>query len=708
MKLDEMRPRRRITTEAIEQARLNALRALEVLDSSPELEFTDLVVEAARSVGGGVGIISLVDADRIWIKAHSGLKVSTMPRAGAFCDVTIRSDGPLVVCDSAVDPRFASPQEEAERPAIRAYLGQPLVLSCGARIGALSVIDQAPRQWTEDDVAAIGRFARVAARLLEARRDEREYRRALETVAELNLQNDQAETAFAAMGEGVILQDRDSIILHYNASAARLLGLSEDALLGRSSMDPRWSLVDEDSAPLGVDQQPSMVCLRTGEPVLGFVLGVNLPEGGRRWLSINSLPVFREGEETPFRTVTTFADITETRRQARALQAALEEARRANQAKSDFLANVSHELRTPLNGIISMAGAIARTPLDARQREMIDLIVSSGTSLEQIVSDLLDISKIEAGEVQVEAAPFHLGEVVRAVTGLFGSRAADKGLEYSVDVPAAAERMLLGDSLKIRQIVSNLVSNAVKFTTRGTVRIEVSVEESATAGVFDLAIAVRDSGVGIAPEHQAAVFDRFQQADLSTTRRFGGTGLGLAISRALAERMGGTITLASAPGYGSTFTLCLSLPGVEMETAGPKETVGGEGLAQLRILLAEDHPVNQRVVSLLLEPLGVELTIVENGALAVKAAEAGAFDLILMDMQMPEMDGLTAIKEIRRQEAARRLAPSRIVMMTANPSESLQQATRAAGADAYLAKPVTPDAFYACLESALEPAVAAP
>ncbi len=418
-----------------------------------------------------------------------------------------------------------------------------------------------------------------------------------------------------------------------------------------------------------------------------------------RWLSINSRPIFRAGETIPFRTVTTFVDITGARARAEALRAALETTEAASSAKSEFLANVSHELRTPLNGMLAMASALARTPLSTRQAEMVALLSSSGEALERLVSDLLDLTKIEAGEQQLDFTVFNLAELVQSVAGLFAPQAAAKGLDFAVTTPPEADRQVRGDDLKLKQVLGNLCSNAIKFTAGGEVALTLRLLPGEEDHEVVAEVAVRDTGIGLEPGSLELIFERFQQADASTTRRFGGSGLGLPISRALARLHGGDIHVDSRPGEGSVFTLTVRLEqAAALAAACPVEAPHPEPRG-LRILLVEDHPVNQRVAAILLEPLEAELVTVEDGARCLEVLEELTFDLVLMDMQMPGMDGLAAIRDIRRRETAAVGEPARIVLFTANPSAGLRAAATAAGADGFLAKPVTAASLYACLDA---------
>ncbi len=379
------------------------------------------------------------------------------------------------------------------------------------------------------------------------------------------------------------------------------------------------------------------------------------------------------------------------------LKFARQRAEDANRSKSEFLANMSHEIRTPLNGVVAMADALSRRPLHDAEHEMVEIIRSSGVTLERLLSDILDSAKIEAGQVTIERAPFALGHAVKDIAALYGPKLDGGPVSLVLDLDPALERMVVGDVVRVRQILANLVSNAIKFTKAGAVA--VSVVPTANDRVR---FTVTDTGVGFDAEQKARIFTRFQQADGSITRRFGGTGLGLAISRDLAELMGGEMDCESTPGQGSRFWFELPLPAAPVveEAEIQASDCAPEGLC---ILLADDHPANRKVIEVLLAPTGATLVSVENGQEALDACAEDRFDLILMDMQMPVMDGLTATAAIRAMETERGLPRTPLLMLTANAMPEHVEQGRAAGADGHLAKPVTTQTLFAAIGSALEP-----
>jgi signal transduction histidine kinase/CheY-like chemotaxis protein len=377
------------------------------------------------------------------------------------------------------------------------------------------------------------------------------------------------------------------------------------------------------------------------------------------------------------------------------------EAEAANRAKSEFLAAMSHEIRTPLNGVLGMAQAMSAAELAPDQRERVDVIRHSGEALLAVLNDILDISKVEAGKLEIEQVEFDLAEVLRGVSDTFSPLATQRGLRLSVEL-GGAEGVYRGDPTRVRQIVSNLVSNALKFTPTGAIRVIAVLEAHA------LRLQVADTGIGMTPEVAASIFGKFVQADASTTRRYGGTGLGLAICRELAVLMGGSIDVASAPGKGSVFTIRLPLKrvgearvAVASQPAAPRADAGVD---LIRVLAAEDNQINRLVLKTLLGQIGIEPDIVSDGALAVEAWRTGAYDVILMDIQMPEMDGVAATRTIRSEERATGRRRTPILGLTANAMSHQVADYRQAGMDGHVAKPIDIAQLFRALEAVIDDA----
>ncbi len=379
-------------------------------------------------------------------------------------------------------------------------------------------------------------------------------------------------------------------------------------------------------------------------------------------------------------------DVTAQKAAETALQEAHDAAVATTRLKSQFLANVSHEIRTPLNGIIGMTRLLLGTALDDRQRDYAETVSRSAESLLAIINDLLDFSKIEAGRLTVERIPFHLDELLQDVVALQAPRAQAKGLSLVLDKRTEIPEWLLGDPLRVRQILLNLVDNAVKFTERGEVRITVQPAQLPAGEGYRFTVA--DTGIGIPPEAQARIFEAFAQADGSTSRRYGGTGLGLAICRQLAELMQGRLGLDSRPDDGSAFHLELPLATTEPPAEQQETAADLPRFFNTRVLVAEDNPVNRKLTRLMLENLGVEVIQAENGRAAWEMVRQEPLDLVLMDCHMPELDGLQATRAIRAWEDDQGMARLPIVALTANAMPGFEEACRQAGMDGYLLKPL--------------------
>jgi len=620
------------------------------------------------------------------------------------------------------------------------------------------------------------------------------------------------------MLQGVVHQDAGGRIIAMNPAAERILGKNPEEFLGSSPVNEEQGCIREDGSHFPGMEHPSMVALRTGRQLHNVVMGVFNPRrNDNRWISIDAIPLYRPGEQTPSEVYTVFEDITEKKRQTeilitsesrfrlmfeqhsavmmlidpadgaivdanpaaaafygysqddlramnitridclppeelsllveqfhhktnnrfivphrladgtirtieaytttitlqdkpinfsifhditerkeyeRELEQVREAAVAANRAKSEFLANMSHEIRTPMNGITGMAQLLEFTGLTEKQSAYLDIIKTSSDNLLSLISDILDLSKIEAGKVELEQRNFSLrgaiGEVIKTQITLID----DKGLSMYADIPATVPDNLIGDQLRLKQILLNLVGNAIKFTARGGIRISVAVNEKKDDVVL-LTIGIADTGIGISPEAMEKIFEPFVQADTSDTRKYGGTGLGLAICTRLTALLGGSIWVESSEGRGSTFFVRLPfvVRDVVQEAAGERhDRVSRKRVplrwtgSTLRILLVDDQTTNLLVAAEILESVGHTVVKAGNGREALYQWEQGAFDLILMDVQMPIMNGIEATQAIRaRERESGRRQP--IIAVTARALREEQYHIRRQGFDGYVTKP---------------------
>ncbi len=530
--------------------------------------------------------------------------------------------------------------------------------------GVLSALVAFARRWDKDALE----------------RAEGEARRAEERLRE----------AIDALPEGIVFLDREGRYVLWNQRYAEIYHRSADLFEpGRKLEDTLRIGVARGDYPDAVGREEEWIeerLARLKNP--GVRHEQRISDG--RWLMIEERATSDGG------VIGLRVDITEMKEQALALRLALARAEAASRAKSEFLANLSHEIRTPLNGVLGLAEALERGAPPTDQQDIVRAISQSAGALNDLLCDLLTFSDLEAGRLELRPQPCRLAEVIQAAAGRFAPLAEAKGLEFLVEDGEGAEATAMADPERVGQVLAQLLGNAVKFTDRGRVAVR-----SRTAGrgeqrraVFE----VEDTGVGFDPEDAERLFRRFEQGDGSFTRKFGGTGLGLAICRQMAQLMGGDVRAEGSPGRGATFTVEIPWAPAQEAAHAPEEVSSAEGL---NVLVAEDNPTNRKVAELMLAAVGARTLCVENGQLAVEAVRGADYDIALMDLQMPVMDGLEAIRTIRDEEAALGRPRLPIVVVSANVAPEHLAASAAAGADAHVGKPIRAEELFSAISEAV-------
>ena len=503
------------------------------------------------------------------------------------------------------------------------------------------------------------------------------------------------EVLLEAMPVAIYLKDPQGRYQRFNKAFEDLFGIKRGDWIGKTVFD----LVAREAAQ-GMDDKDRELYAQQGIQTYEASFSNRLTGEPREGLYWKAALTDSSGTFTGL--VGTILDITEKNRIEQELRDAKRNAEAASQAKSDFLANMSHEIRTPMNGVIGMTDLVLELEQSPTQREYLRIVKSSAQSLMVILNDVLDFSKIEAGKLTIEAVRFALPQTIEESLKALRNRAKQKGLvlENSLQPDLPAE--VLGDPVRLRQVLTNLCDNAIKFTERGSIHVGVHCAPHAQG--YELHFTVRDTGIGIPEEKQAHVFEAFSQADTSTTRRFGGTGLGLTICARLVELMGGKMWLDSGEGLGSCFHFTMQVNRAQalVERVVPAQPATAPAARSLQVLLVEDHPINQMLATTLLKKWGHTVVLAQNGQEAVDLFATQAWDIVLMDMQMPIMGGLDATRLIRAAEPAALHTP--IVAMTANAMESDRQACLQAGMDDHLAKPFSATGLQGMLERYARPA----
>lgn len=627
------------------------------------------------------------------------------PDAGP-CGIAAFGNRLVVVEDIQSDPLWTNVKPLAEEIGVRACWSQPIRGMAGRVLGVIAIYHRDARSPTGLQLHSVQNLSILASSIIDrhaAQRATAEIKRQLSETSsrlidvEQRSENDRRSVARREKFYSTIMDMMPVLLVVKEAETGKFVlinkaaetatGLSSDEAVGKTVHE----LFPPEEAKRSWDEDQEVILTRQMKVEQAAL--VTTMDAGEQYWTTRKVATFEE--DKPAYIVTVSEDVTDQHKMNIALQAALSAAEASGRAKSAFLANMSHELRTPLNGIVAASDILKRKCNRQDQIELLDIIRSSGETLTALLSDLLDTAKIDAGELNITNDSFDLQELVSFNIEKCRLQSESSNVAYEYFIEDGLCKYYTGDLLRLRQVLGNLLSNSAKFTSAG--KIVLSVKQM-PGGL--IRFSVSDTGIGFAPETKDRLFDRFQQADETITRKFGGTGLGLSICRNLVELMGGVLDCESQPGIGSTFWFELPLePATAPRSTNENAAVIEPSERLLRVLVADDHPTNRKVAELMLAGVA-EVVSVVDGQEAVDAAFASSFDIILMDMQMPVMDGLKAVQMIRGPSSPCQDIP--IVMMTANAMREHVEASRAAGADVHLAKPITAETLFAAMNEAME------
>jgi signal transduction histidine kinase len=636
---------------------------------------------AMRMAEASGAYVSMSGRRRAWIAGVGKARPTEDSRAAALAELAMQTSDVLWIDDMA-EPRWSEAFPRAAGDAdFQFFAAAPIILPKGNRVGVLAILDDLPRAYDADMAERLADHAAFVA-------DECQRGRAVRALA-----RSRQRLTLATEIANINVWEMDY----------RNRELSSDGVRPVSGAETTYEQLNADiwKGVHPVDRERAQAMwdqhVEDGTPYR-LVHRMMQRNGPHYWVD-SAIEAIKDEQGRIVRTVGVMRNIDAEKRSEMALAKARDDAEAANRAKSLFLATMSHEIRTPLNGVLGMAQAMAMDDLTPVQRERLGVVHASGEALLAILNDVLDLAKIEAGKLEIEDIEFDLEEIARGAHQAFTAQANAKGLTFGLDIDGA-QGLYRGDPTRLRQILYNLVSNALKFTDRGEIQVTARWQDER------LVVSVADTGVGIPEDRLQALFGRFDQADASTTRRFGGTGLGLAICRELAEMMSGSIDVESTLGFGSTFKVSLPLKrvgdGRSAALPAPPAPEDEAYRLELKVLAAEDNTVNQLVLKTLLNQIGVDPVVVSNGLEAVRAWEDGEWDVILMDVQMPKMDGPTAARAIREQEAATGQARTPIIALTANVMSHQLAEYMAAGMDGHVAKPIEAGRLFEALATILD------
>jgi len=625
-----------------EAQRLEALRALGLLDTAPEERFDRITRLAARVLNVPMACVVLVDDRRDFLKSRHGLDLPEIPREGSFTHYTILENKQMVIPDAKADERFAETIYVVGKPYIRFYVGDPIAAVDGSLVGALCVMDHKPRIPSAEDLAVLHDLALLAQIELNHGELTSAYKVQQQTEEKLRASEARFRDVVDIPGKFVWEMTLEGKLQFLSERVTELLGYSVEEMKQRGFFE---HLDPEDAS---VATAKFYYAAQKSQRFSDLEFRMRTKDGSDVWLSTRGVPMFEPDGTTLVGYRGICEDITERRQIQHEVMAAKESAESANRAKSEFLANMSHEIRTPMNAIVGMTGLLLGTNLNSEQRDYAQTIRSSADTLLTIISEILDFSKIESGKLELEDHPFDLPVVVEEAVDCVAIQCGEKGIDLFWTIAPDMPMGFSGDVTRVRQILVNLLANAVRFTSKGDVSIAVSRAHD-EAGHDYVLFSVRDTGIGIPADKIDKLFQSFSQVDASTTRKYGGTGLGLAISRKLSELMGGNIWVESEEGKGSTFQVAIPLK----EAPGPKPLQPNAILQGKTLLIAVTHPGVRAMIESLVTSWGMIAVAMGTGAELLAKLRAGLpFQGAVIDDVLPDMTARDLVQEIRRQRGA--------------------------------------------------------
>ncbi len=680
-----------------EQERLAALFELDLLHGDPFPDLDRLMMLAADVCNANLAAFTVYDSHRAHQVSTSFGSRDTMPKDACMCSPALERNQTLHSADARIDRRLAQARYVLAEPFVRSFIGVPLGAEPDHPIGVIAVGHTEPGRFGPREIGRLEKIAELVSAFLLQRRTAIRAMRAAEKTEEERQRQHLFELIFEAIQEGVNVHAPKRGIVEVNPACLSMMGLTRQEVASRNYKDPRWRTLHPDGTLYRPDEYPAIVTLRTGQAMQNVRLGVELDSGQTRWLSVNSVPLRNHETGAVEFAVVTMKDVTDlhlaelrmTAQNAR-LAEALTEAEKANRAKTDFMGVMSHELRTPMNAIMSCALLLSQSRLDPVQKRTLGVLEDAGRQMLAVLNDLLDLSRLNADKVRIEREPVSLLRLIEDAAVIWASEVKAKGLSLSVMIDPALAQPRTVDSARLLQVIGNLMANAIKFTTEGGISIQAWPEHG-KAGEERVAIEVEDTGPGVPEEAAQRIFSPFEQADVSTKRRHGGLGLGLYVARRLSMAMGGDIELETETGRGSRFTMRIEAPLVAeapRHAPSPPPANDQPGLQGRDILCVDDNPRNLFVIGAMLRAAGHRAVECASGAEALEILRTQKFDVVLLDMVMPEMDGLDVLNRLRERGGLNAATP--VIACTANVLPDQIESYRKAGTAGVLAKPIDP------------------